>query len=55
MVLSTPDLAFTSKAFGTSETKLINITSDNQKIKVYSDSNWSEKVGAIGNALMQKT
>ena len=54
-VLNTPLPAFTSIAFRNSETKLINIANDNQKIKVYSDSNWSERVGAIGNALMQKT
>ncbi|MGK7894254.1 MAG: hypothetical protein AB4372_11670 [Xenococcus sp. (in: cyanobacteria)] len=37
-----------------SETKLINITSNNPKIKVCPDSAMNEGVEAIGNALMQK-
>ena len=53
-VSRTLDLAFASKAFNTSETKQINITSDNQKIKVCSDLLIGERVGAIGIALMQK-
>ena len=54
LVLNTLDLAFASKAFKMSETKLINITSNNPKIKVCPDSAMNEGVEAIGNALMQK-
>ncbi|MDJ0680274.1 MAG: hypothetical protein QNJ18_10475 [Xenococcaceae cyanobacterium MO_167.B52] len=53
-VLRTLEPAFASKAFKMSETKLINITSDNQKIKVCPDSAMNEGVEAVGVALMQK-